>query len=222
MAYKRKTFGDADSEEPPCKKAKIEFEKHDSLPSTQLELSEAFPLKKIISGGQTGADMGGLLAGKILRIDTGGTAPAGFNTLKGNNPSLGTKFGLVELEFSTRISVAQMYVRRSMKNVDDSDGTIAFRTHNSVGTDKTIGYCLEKKWKKVKIEQSGELYSKYKPLFLVANIKVEQLRKLLPAWIIKHNIQILNVCGHREESLEIVVRDTLCDVFQNFLISESE
>lgn len=30
---------------------------------------------KIISGGQTGADMGGLLAGELLHIPTGGTCP---------------------------------------------------------------------------------------------------------------------------------------------------
>jgi len=35
---------------------------------------------KIISGGQTGADQGGLNAGLLLGIETGGTAPPRFMT----------------------------------------------------------------------------------------------------------------------------------------------
>ena len=35
-------------------------------------------LIKIISGGQTGADMGGLRAGRALNIPTGGSAPHGW------------------------------------------------------------------------------------------------------------------------------------------------
>ncbi len=37
-------------------------------------------VRKIISGGQTGADRGGLLAGEALKIETGGTAPPIFMT----------------------------------------------------------------------------------------------------------------------------------------------
>jgi len=43
------------------------------------------------------------------------------------------------------MSYAQVYVMRSMRNVDDSDATIAFRLEPSIGTDKTLGYCLTKK-----------------------------------------------------------------------------
>jgi hypothetical protein len=34
----------------------------------------------IISGGQTGADQGGLFAAEILKIKTGGYAPKGYRT----------------------------------------------------------------------------------------------------------------------------------------------
>ena len=54
-----------------------------------------FPLQKIISGGQTGADLGGLMAGKDLNIEIGGTAPIGFLTNQGVNLRLGSYFGLM-------------------------------------------------------------------------------------------------------------------------------
>ena len=38
---------------------------------------------KIISGGQTGADKGGLIAAKKANIKTGGIAPKGFMTEAG-------------------------------------------------------------------------------------------------------------------------------------------
>ena len=38
------------------------------------------PILRIISGGQTGADQGGLRAGAALGLDTGGWIPFGFRT----------------------------------------------------------------------------------------------------------------------------------------------
>jgi hypothetical protein len=58
---------------------------------------ETFPLTKIISGGQTGADFGALMAAEVLGIQTGGTAPQEFWTSDGKCPELGSRFKLVEL-----------------------------------------------------------------------------------------------------------------------------
>ena len=55
-----------------------------------------FPLQKIISGGQTGADRGGLEAAEALGIETGGTVPLGFWTTDGKCPELVTRFKLKE------------------------------------------------------------------------------------------------------------------------------
>jgi hypothetical protein len=38
---------------------------------------------KVISGGQTGADQGGLVAARTLKIETGGTAAKGWLTEDG-------------------------------------------------------------------------------------------------------------------------------------------
>lgn len=54
-------------------------------------------LKKVISGGQIGADRAGLEAAFKLGITTGGWAPMGFITYAGKDPELGSKFNLKEL-----------------------------------------------------------------------------------------------------------------------------
>ena len=54
-----------------------------------------FPLSKIISGGQTGADRAGLEVAKRLGYETGGTVPRGYKTSTGPDPTL-KEFGVVE------------------------------------------------------------------------------------------------------------------------------
>ena len=51
---------------------------------------------KIISGGQTGADIGGLIGAKRAGIKTGGTAPRGYKTEKGPQIQSLKYLGLVE------------------------------------------------------------------------------------------------------------------------------
>src|SRR5215468_8575886 len=74
-------------------------------------------LMRIISGGQTGADQGGLLAARELGIPTGGTAPRGWQTETGPQESLLKSFGLVG-------SRVPGYAARTRQNVLDADGTL--------------------------------------------------------------------------------------------------
>lgn len=182
-----------------------------------------FPLIKIISGGQTGADMGALEAAEALGIETGGTATQDFWTTEGKCPELGTRFHLKELtvEKKSQFSISAMYIKRSMLNVDNSDGTIAFRLYSSSGTDKTIGYCLTKKWQIVtNFKTFGK--TKYKPLLVIEDLSdqkkdfnVQKIR----SFIFDNNIKILNVCGHREDvktgfkSFKITVKNILVSAF---------
>lgn len=64
----------------------------------------------IIAGGQTGADMGGLLGAEACGIATGGIAPRGWLTERGPQPELGSRFGLVE-------SKSDKYDIRTAENV---------------------------------------------------------------------------------------------------------
>lgn len=169
-------------------------------------------LKKIISGGQTGADMGGLLAGRDLGLETGGTAPKGWKTEKGSNPEL-ESFGLIEDDSSD-------YAPRTMKNVDNSDGTIAFLLKSSTGTEKTIGYCLEGKWVKRWISGNG-----YKPILVLDKDILQNNRdeaiKNIQNFILSNKIQILNIAGHRQSSvpkLEEAVRKILNEAIKPLII----
>ena len=57
---------------------------------------KATPVKKIISGAQTGADLGGLEAGLKLKLETGGTMPIAFQDEKGVKPDYAKKYGVTE------------------------------------------------------------------------------------------------------------------------------
>ena len=156
-------------------------------------------LKKIISGGQTGADKGALRAGVLLGLSTGGTVPCDFETIDGKCPELGEKYGCVPLPREFRdVSVARMYIERSKRNVDDSDGTIAFRDHPSPGTDKTIGYAVTKEWKVVDpTKWSGQ---PYKPVLVIHCFKDSDLpmvAKQIHSFVEENSIEVLNVCGNR-------------------------
>jgi hypothetical protein len=195
-------------EEPASKKPKIQ----------ENPISD-FPLKKIISGGQNGADRGALEAAKSLGIATGGFAPKDFMTLDGKCPELGVLFGLEEMKKIQPQSA--MYIQRSKKNVDESDGTIAFRIHEGIGTDKTIGYCISKIWKK----SDYQLKTSYKPILVIDDLSNEKNLVNIQNFIKEHQIKTLNVCGNRESkdpneiSISRIVKKTLMDALKECFIS---
>lgn len=90
---------------------------------------------RIISGGQTGADMGALKAGRDLGIKTGGWAPKGWVTEAGPNPSL-REYGLVQHS-------SPNYPPRTRMNCQDSDLTAIFGDIKSTGSKLTISICKE-------------------------------------------------------------------------------
>jgi hypothetical protein len=75
------------------------------------------PLKKVISGGQTGVDQAALQAAKDVGLETGGTISKGFLTLEGPRPDLAELYGLKEHH-------SPDYPPRTFQNVRDSDATI--------------------------------------------------------------------------------------------------
>ena len=88
---------------------------------------------KVISGGQIGADRMGLEIGKKLGFKTGGTAPIGFDTQVGFDPSL-KQFGVVEVsakdttDYAQRTGTKNKYGARTEQNVLQSDVTFLFTT----------------------------------------------------------------------------------------------
>lgn len=126
-------------------------------------------LKKIISGGQTGADQGGLEAGRELGLVTGGTATLGWRTEDGPQQKLLEGFGLKE-------SGVSGYPFRTEMNVVNSDATVIFGNLDSPGSKLTLSYC-----------------KRYiMPYF--TNPPPGCLRR----WVDKYHIKVLNVAGNRE------------------------
>ena len=76
-------------------------------------------LKKIISGGQTGADIAGVKAAKDMGLETGGTMPKGFLTLGGLRPEYAKLYNMQEHSSSS-------YPPRTYENVKNSDATMSF------------------------------------------------------------------------------------------------
>ena len=134
-------------------------------------------IKRVISGGQSGADLGGLKAAKAFMIETGGLAPKYFKTENGMDTSLGLIYGLTE---SHRMD----YRYRTIENVKNSDGTIIFMYRKSVGSVLTQDICSEHK-KPCLIYQA-------EPEFDANEFK------RFAAWIQANKIEILNIAGNRE------------------------
>lgn len=130
-------------------------------------------LRKIISGGQTGADRAGLDAAYFLKIPTGGFCPKGYLTENGFDISL-KKYHLKEMS-------TKKYDERTIKNVTIGDGTVIFckiDENEIVGDGSKLTY--------------DAAISLGKPVIL------NPTKKKFLNWLEENKIQILNIAGNRE------------------------
>ena len=132
-------------------------------------------LKKIISGGQTGADVAGLDVAIKHGIPHGGAIPKGKLTEDGVLPE---KYDLQEM-------TTKSYPKRTEKNVVDSDGTAIF-THGKL----TGGSLLTQK--------KAILHDKPIIHLDMEKVTLDEAVDLLRAFIHKNGIEVLNVAGRRE------------------------
>lgn len=126
-------------------------------------------LKKIISGGQTGADQGGLEGALYLGLETGGWMPKGFLTEDGPRPDFEERYGLREHR-------SPKYPPRTAANVRDSQATAWFGRTGSPGFHCTRSAC-----------------AKYGRPF-----RVIESAEALRAFVAEFNVVVLNVAGNRE------------------------
>lgn len=146
-----------------------------SIPRSILEL-EHRGLRKIISGGQCGADRGGLEAAKKWGLETGGQAPQGWRTHYGPAPEL-AEFGLTE-HFRAE------YPYRTEQNVAKSDGTLIIASDaGSPGVELTRRICHRLK----------------KPFFFVGPRYSPSEIDSIVRWIEQYAIEILNIAGNRDK-----------------------
>jgi hypothetical protein len=150
-------------------------------------------LHTVISGGQTGADQGGLYAAGEAGLKTGGQASAEYMTSKGKMPEL-AEYGLV---------AAGDYAARTRANVKNSDGTVVIG-HNlrSAGSRLTSEICEELQKPCIRlstdvIEDIAAQGPSLRNSDLVAK-ECERLGKAISLWVIDHQIQVLNIAGNRE------------------------
>ncbi len=161
-------------------------------------------IKKVISGGQTGADMGGLFgAYTAIGIETGGWAPKGFLTEAGPKKVLGKQYKLKETKSPT-------YPPRTKRNVLNSDGTLWFGSTNSPGARLTIKLCHRHGRPVKRIRYSIE--NRRSPIREIPG---------LVKWIKSNNIEVLNVAGNRESTNEGITMYTEA-VISRLLRAQSE
>jgi hypothetical protein len=155
-------------------------------------------LIQVISGGQTGADLGGLIAAKACGLATGGWMPKGFRTLDGPRPDLAREYGLQE-------HPSPHYPPRTRRNVQLSDATLRFARHwQTPGEQATLRYLV----------RHG------KP-FLDVDVGSPPPPAEVADWLRVQNVRIINVAGNSERSvpgIEAFVVAYLTEVFRLLLV----
>jgi len=137
-------------------------------------------LTKIISGGQTGADIAGVDAAIELGLSYGGMLPKNRKCENGRVPESYTEF---------KESSSSSYLIRTERNVKQADGTVIFTFGRlSGGSDST----------RVFAQRLGV------PLLVIdlappAGFEMEQqMPEVLRLFIERFDIKVLNVAGGRE------------------------
>jgi hypothetical protein len=149
---------------------------------------------KIISGGQYGADVGGLAAAVRNNLETGGWIPKGWRTIYGSNPVL--------KHLHLQQHTSDKYPPRTYLNVKESDGTIRFAFN---------------------FKSAGELctlkaINQYKRPYIDVDLANPRPIEEVVKWIEDNKIETLNVAGNagacKNESTKIfcLVRDYLSKV----------
>jgi putative molybdenum carrier protein len=140
-------------------------------------------LRKIISGGQTGADRAGLDFAIHAVLEHGGYVPRGR---KAEDGKIDDRYNLVELSTAS-------YPARTRRNIEESDGTVIFSLNRrlSGGTKLTL-----------------ELANKLgKPVLHIYDTRKERISnpdslrleiQALTNFLCSNKIEILNVAGPRE------------------------
>lgn len=141
-------------------------------------------LKKIISGGQTGADQAALDAAIKYSFPHGGWIPKGRRTEDG---PLSTEYNLQEMSTSS-------YPKRTEQNIIDSGGTVIISHGQLTGGSKLTDKLAEKhKRPCLHIDLNKT------PTFIAASI--------IHAWTALHKIETLNVAGSRGSGDPEIYRD---------------
>lgn len=144
-----------------------------------------WPLVKLISGAQSGADQAGLFSAEAVGVATGGYCTRGCRTESGDRPDLIARFGLTELPTDD-------YSIRTLANVKAAGGTVIFGDVTEPGSALTCRYV------QIELGERG----------LLINPTAKELRD----WIMRDEIRVLNVAGNRLSKLGVDGYNDVCRV----------
>jgi len=133
-------------------------------------------VSKIISGGQTGADIAGIDAALELGIDYGGSIPKGRKTESGVLPEKYDK--IIELNTSS-------YPVRTEKNVADGDATVIF-SYSKMGKGSAL---------------TAKMAEKHMKPYLHINLEKnsdDEAVEIISDWLNTSKPDVLNIAGSRE------------------------
>ena len=130
-------------------------------------------IKKIISGGQTGADRAGLDFAIWHDIPHAGWCPKGRLA----------EDGIIDHRYCLRETSTANYPQRTEKNVLDSDGTVIFTIapHLTEGSRKTASFA-----------------TKHGKPFIHLHSQMYNCQQGLLSFINENHIQVLNIAGSRK------------------------
>ena len=154
-------------------------------------------IKKIISGGQTGADRAALDVAIKSDIPHGGWIPKGRKTEDGVLPD---KYQLHEMPTTS-------YPKRTEQNILDSDGTLIV-SHGKLNGGSALTRKLAKKHNCPCIHLD------------MNELSINDASSAVKAWIEENEIQILNVAGPRESKAPSIYNVTM-KILEAFLLKDS-
>lgn len=140
---------------------------------------------KIISGGQTGADIGAIIAAHALKFSTGGTMPLGFKTQAGDKPEYAALYGMTEHS-------SDKYPPRTFQNVKDGDATVRIAVNFDSPGEKLTLTAIEK-YKKPHFDVLVKDTSEF-------SIESANSPITLAKWIMDNKFTVVNFAGNSERT----------------------
>lgn len=148
-------------------------------------------VRKIVSGGETGADRGGLDAAIALGIEHGGWCPKGRRA----------EDGVVPARYQLEETPERGFAAMMRRNVEAADATIVFTGDKlTPGSRKTVQLA----------KAAG------RPVLHVRMAEAEEdhegTRERIRAWLDDHGVGVLNVAGSRESrcpGIRAIVKDLI-------------
>ncbi len=143
-------------------------------------------LKKIVSGGQTGADRAALDFAIQYGIPHGGWVPKGRKAEDGPLPR----------KYRVKETRSANYPERTEQNVIHSDGTVII-SHGSL----TEG--------SANTEKMSVKHNRPRLHLDMKRLTVREASQMLRAWMAENNIEVLNVAGPRKSNNPLIYETTL-------------